>query len=56
MVSDKVDFLKYKALLLLTFEESDIFVRATGINHDGGISGVENWELEADKILNRRRL
>jgi hypothetical protein len=36
MVSDKVDFLKYKALLLLTFEESDIFVRATGINHDGG--------------------
>ena len=23
-------------LLLLTFEESDIFVRATGINRDGG--------------------
>ena len=23
-------------LLLLTFEESDIFVRATGVNHDGG--------------------
>ena len=23
-------------LLLLTFEECDIFVRATGVNHDGG--------------------